>query len=197
MQLAQAPARLAPNLAFLSAIVAGSMASVAADPAFASPAPPGPTATAAIQGGDGGELGKLTLTEGPAGILLRMEFRAKALTPGWHGVHFHAVGDCSDAGFQRSGPHVGHGEGKAHGLLNPKGAEWGDLPNIFAPTDGPFAVEMFTTFVTLAGAPGRAPLNGHTGSALVIHANADDHVTQPIGGAGARVACAVIARPRG
>jgi Cu-Zn family superoxide dismutase len=30
------------------------------------------------------------------------------------------------------------------------------------------------------------------GSALVIHAAADDQTTQPIGGAGERVACAVI-----
>ena len=30
------------------------------------------------------------------------------------------------------------------------------------------------------------------GSAVVIHANPDDHMTQPIGGAGARVACGVV-----
>ena len=30
------------------------------------------------------------------------------------------------------------------------------------------------------------------GAALVIHANPDDYRTQPIGGAGDRVACAVI-----
>ena len=28
---------------------------------------------------------------------------------------------------------------------------------------------------------------------LVVHANADDHTSQPIGGAGARIACGVIA----
>ncbi len=30
------------------------------------------------------------------------------------------------------------------------------------------------------------------GIALVIHEDRDDHLTQPIGGAGARVACGVI-----
>ncbi|HBX92207.1 MAG TPA: superoxide dismutase, partial [Hyphomonas sp.] len=30
------------------------------------------------------------------------------------------------------------------------------------------------------------------GSALIIHEAEDDHMTQPIGGAGARVACGVI-----
>ena len=29
-------------------------------------------------------------------------------------------------------------------------------------------------------------------SALVIHANPDDHMSQPVGGAGGRVACGVI-----
>ena len=45
---------------------------------------------------------------------------------------------------------------------------------------------MFTTAVTLKG------LRDADGSALVVHLNADDHMAQPIGGAGARVACAVV-----
>jgi Cu-Zn family superoxide dismutase len=32
------------------------------------------------------------------------------------------------------------------------------------------------------------------GAAVVIHQNADDHATQPIGGAGPRLACAVVQR---
>ena len=40
--------------------------------------------------------------------------------------------------------------------------------------------------------PGGAPLRDTDGSALVIHANVDDQQSQPIGGAGDRVGCAVI-----
>jgi Cu-Zn family superoxide dismutase len=32
------------------------------------------------------------------------------------------------------------------------------------------------------------------GAAIVVHASPDDHETQPIGGAGARVACAAFGR---
>jgi Cu-Zn family superoxide dismutase len=157
---------------------------------------PKPDASVPILGPKGDHLGFLTLTEGPAGVLLRLEIKPAGLSPGWHGVHFHAVGDCSDDKFQKSGPHVGHGMGKAHGLLHPQGPEWGDLPSLFAPSEGSFGAEMFTSFVTLKGASGRADLMDKDGSALVIHANLDDQISQPIGGAGARVACAVIAPPK-
>ncbi len=45
----------------------------------------------------------------------------------------------------------------------------------------------------LRSAAGRENLADADGSAIVIHANPDDHKAQPIGGAGARIACGVIA----
>jgi Cu-Zn family superoxide dismutase len=39
---------------------------------------------------------------------------------------------------------------------------------------------------------GTAPLLDEDGSAFIIHENADDHMTQPIGGAAGRIACGVI-----
>jgi Cu-Zn family superoxide dismutase len=80
-----------------------------------------------------------------------------------------------------------------HGLLNPDANEAGDLPNLHVAADGAGATEVFSTFVSLGGVDGRQDLNDKDGSAIVIHANADDHQTQPIGGAGARIACGVIA----
>jgi superoxide dismutase, Cu-Zn family len=147
---------------------------------------------------DGDAVGTATLTEAPDGVLIRIELEAGALTPGWHGVHLHEKADCSDAAYKTAGAHVGHGTGKQHGLLNPAGPEFGDLPNLYAPAKagGMFGAEMFSTLVTLSPTEmgGRAPLLDADGSALIIHARPDDHLTQPIGGAGDRVACAAIQR---
>ena len=79
-----------------------------------------------------------------------------------------------------------------HGLLNPKADDAGDLPNIWAGADGTAHAEVYSTLVSVGGAGKRPALADADGSALVVHANPDDYTTQPIGGAGARVACAVI-----
>lgn len=140
----------------------------------------------------GSQIGFAHFTEGNQGVVIRLEFNPKSLTPGWHGTHLHQKGDCADfaAGFQASGAHVGHsGAGGKHGLLSPTGPEAGDLANIFvADTEGPFAAEIYSPGAKLDA----SSLLGPQGSALIIHANVDDHKTQPIGGAGARVACAAI-----
>ena len=140
--------------------------------------------TTELKNSNGQTVGSVTLTEAPKGVLLRIE--AKGLSAGWHGLHLHAKGDCSKSDFTSAGPHV-HGSAAAvHGLLNPKANEPGDLPNIHAGQDGMAAGEVFTTLTTLKA------LRDADGSAVIVHLNADDHTAQPIGNAGARVACAVI-----
>ena len=76
-----------------------------------------------------------------------------------------------------------------HGLLNPNGPEGGDLPNIWAAADGSAAMETLSTLFVLSD------LSDSDGAALIIHEARDDHMSQPIGGAGGRVACAVIKYP--
>lgn len=183
---------VAPVFAGLLAAIAAACASSAPE---ISPALEQPARTAWIVGRDGRAIGQAQFTEAPTGVLIRMEFSPGALEPGWHGLHLHARGDCSDfaAGFQASGGHLGMREGVAHGLRNPAGPEAGDLPNIMA-GPGPFGAEILSPYVTLHSAEvdGRAPLMDGDGTALMVHAAADDHQTQPIGGAGARVACAAL-----
>lgn len=162
--------------------------------------PPAPK-TAWIVAGDGRPIGQATFREGPNGVMIQLEFSQGGLPPGWHGLHLHARGDCSDfaAGFQASGSHVGMGPQVQHGLMNPNGPEAGDLPSIFAPANTVFAAEVFAPRVTLgprvpgsAARPERLSLLDEDGSALLIHAGPDDQTSQPIGGAGARIACAAI-----
>jgi len=148
------------------------------------------TATAALKAGDGKDLGTATLTEAPHGVLLHLEL--KGLTPGWHGLHFHEKGDCGTPDFKSAGAHVHTTAAVVHGLLNPDGNDNGDLPNIHAGADGSAMAELYSPLVSLKGAGGRPALLDADGSAIVVHASPDDHKSQPIGGAGARVACGVV-----
>lgn len=157
-------------------------------PALAGP----PPVTIQLKDPTGADMGVATLTEAPGGLVMRIE--ARGLTPGWHGLHFHEKADCSSPDFKSAGGHVRHDAAAVHGLLNPAGNETGDLPNLFAGADGLAMAEVFTPSVSLTAA-GRSHLLDADGSALVIHAAPDDHLSQPIGGAGARVACAVIKGP--
>ncbi len=146
--------------------------------------------TAELAGAGGGARGTITITAAPKGVLVRIE--AKDLPPGWHGVHFHEKGECSDPKFQSAGAHVHAATPVTHGLLNAEANDNGDLPNIFVAADGSATVELYSTLVTLTGDATHPALLDADGSALVIHANPDDYRTQPIGGAGDRIACAVI-----
>lgn len=136
----------------------------------------------------GKDIGKVQFTPAPTGVLIRVLVNAGGLTPGWHGAHMHMTGDCSDtAKFAHAGDHIKKGGGY-HGLLYPHGPEAGDLPNLSVAGDGSAAVEMFTNLVTLA------ELQDADGAAFMIHADPDDHASQPTGNSGDRVACAAIRR---
>ncbi len=80
---------------------------------------------------------------------------------------------------------------KKHGRDNPQGAHLGDLANLEVGADGSASVNF-----TVAGAmmtSGANMLADADGTALVIHAKPDDYKTDPSGGSGDRIACAVIA----
>ncbi|WCT72856.1 superoxide dismutase family protein [Sphingomonas naphthae] len=147
--------------------------------------------TVALIGPDRSSRGSITVAAAPKGVLLHVE--ATGLTPGWHGIHFHAKADCGDAAFKNSGGHVHGGPNPpVHGLLNPARDDSGDLTNIHAGADGVAKAEIFSSLVTLSPGGSVPALLDADGSAIVIHAKADDYTTQPIGGAGDRVACGVV-----
>ncbi|WP_374274594.1 superoxide dismutase family protein [Brevundimonas sp.] len=185
----------------LAACTADEAAAPAADPAATTPSPTAPTvarapvgasATVPLRTAEGGDAGSVNIRQGSQGLVMTVE--ATGLTPGWHGIHLHQVGTCDGPAFESAGGHIHMGEdAPTHGLLNADADDSGDLPNIWAGQDGRAMAEIFTPFARLADAgPGVHLLDGD-GSAIVIHANADDYQSQPIGGAGDRVACGVIA----
>ena len=101
-------------------------------------------------------------------------------------------------GFKKSGAHINHAEHKMpHGLLNPAGPDDGDLPNVYAGPDGKVNAELFTTRARIsAEGPGQW-LWDADGSAIIIHANPDDQVTDPSGNSGERIVCGVIKAANG
>ncbi|WBL65855.1 superoxide dismutase family protein [Thauera sp. WB-2] len=158
---------------------------------LSSPATAAERATATIIDRDGKAVGAATLTEGPHGVLIHVA--AKGLPPGPKAIHIHSVGTCEDPdkGFVASKGHL-NPHAKPHGLMNPEGPDAGDLPNLFVHADGSVEAEFFSTLASLTGAGERARILDEDGAALVIHENRDDHLSQPIGGAGPRLFCGVI-----
>ena len=146
-------------------------------------------AKASIINRQGDSVGSALLYQGSSGVIMRLSIHG--LTPGIHGMHFHAKGTCEDPneGFKATGGHV-MPFGKPHGYMNQDGPHAGNLPNLIIGENGMASVEIYTGLVTLFEGP--AALLDEDGSTLIIHENEDDHITQPIGGAGGRIACGVI-----
>jgi len=152
-------------------------------------APQSPTTlTVVMRDLRGRQVGQVTLTDSPHGLLVRG--RLKNLPRGIHALHFHETGKC-EAPFKTAGGHYNPTQ-RSHGLLDPGGLHAGDLPNLVVPRSGKLDFETFAPGLTLSAGP--ASVLDADGTALVLHAKADDHHTQPSGDAGDRIACAVIPR---
>ncbi|CDO39001.1 MULTISPECIES: superoxide dismutase family protein [Novosphingobium] len=151
-----------------------------------------PPVHATVIGLDGEALGMVTLQDTPTGVLVTTDI--KGLPEGEHGFHFHEKGICQPAEkFATSGGHFAAGAAM-HGLMVEGGPHGGDMPNQHVGADGVLETQILNTGVTLA--PGPKSLEDADGSALVIHAGADDYKSQPSGAAGGRIACAVISAPK-
>ena len=105
---------------------------------------------------------------------------------GEHGVHIHETGDCSAADAMSAGGHW-NPTGQMHGHLGTT-AHLGDIGNITVAADGTGTITTTNPAWELTG----TGANNVKGKAVIIHAMADDFMTQPTGNAGGRIGCGVI-----
>jgi Cu-Zn family superoxide dismutase len=115
----------------------------------------------------------------------------KGLPAGEHAAHIHQNAKCEGPAFTTAGGHF-NPEMKHHGLDNPEGPHAGDMPNFMVTPKGTAKATLVDPRVNLGAGDHSVFTNG--GTALVIHAKADDMKTDPAGNAGDRIACGTIAR---
>ena len=145
-------------------------------------------AEAVMYNSSGAAVGTAQLWQDANGTV-NVEISSLTLPAGTHGIHFHDVGKCEGPAFTTASGHY-NPMGMEHGLQNPKGPHAGDNPNIVIPAGGVGNVSFSTDRVSLT--PGTRTLLDADGTALVVHAGADDQVTNPAGNSGARIACGVV-----
>lgn len=131
-------------------------------------------------------LGTLLLEDTAEG--LRIVPDLQGLPPGEHGFHLHALGSC-DPGNGDDGPVAGLAagghwdpDGSGHHLGPDGPGHRGDLSRLVVGADGHALAPVRAPRLTVADVSGKA---------LIVHAGGDTYTdTPPLGGGGARVACA-------
>ena len=130
-----------------------------------------------------GVSGTVTFTRQPTGVEVHVVL--EGLTPGAHGLHIHETGDCSASDALTAGDHFNPGHAP-HGGRDSMERHAGDLGNVMADGAGKVDVTFSDRMIMLSGE------SSILGRSVIVHADADDLVSQPAGNSGARVACGVI-----
>lgn len=176
------------------ALAAGAVAALTASQAFADDtytAPSVMAVTATLVDSTGAAAGNVQLNQDADGTV-QIVLDATKLPAGAHGIHLHAAGVCEGPAFTTAAAHV-NPAGKKHGLNSPDGPHAGDLPQVDSTTVVRGYYTVTTSRISLTAGP--VNISDADGTALVVHASADDQVTDATGNSGARIACAVLAAP--
>ena len=132
---------------------------------------------------DGNNIGSISVLGTESGVTL-INVAAIDMEPGAYGIHLHETGVC-EGDFSSAGGHIA---GDANHGFVAGGPHPGDLPNGF--------VSEGATALNYQAYNERISFDDHLldadGAALIIHGGPDDHVSQPGGDAGDRIACAVL-----
>ncbi len=148
----------------------------------------GPSATAQLQPTRGNNVeGNVTFTQ--KGDKVAVTARVSGLKPNQeHGFHVHEKGDCSSGDGMSAAGHF-NPKGSPHGHFSTQARHAGDMPNLKADAYGNASMTAELDIITVSEGP-----TSVVGRGLIVHAQPDDYKSQPVGNAGARMACAVIRR---
>ena len=147
--------------------------------------------TVQLKDAKGTSVGTAVVSEVKGGSGVTIKLNLMNLPPGDHALHIHQNAKCEAPGFTTAGGHF-NPDKKQHGMDNPAGHHAGDMPNFTVDAKGKAKTTVPDSSVNMGDGDHSVFANG--GTALMIHAKADDMKTDPTGNAGDRIACGTITK---